>query len=123
MTLLPVAIVSMFLALGLYSVGVWSEKIAGWLKPWHLACFAAGFIFDTTGTTIMSEIAGKFEFNTHGITGAAAIFLMLAHAVWAGVVLWKKQDALRAQFHKFSLAVWTIWLVPFVSGIFMANMR
>ena len=123
MTLLLIAIISMFLALGLYSVGVWSEKIAGWLKPWHLACFVAGFIFDTTGTTIMSKIAGQFQLNMHGITGVAAIFLMLAHALWAWLVLWKKQDALRASFHKFSLAVWTIWLVPFVSGMIMANVH
>jgi uncharacterized repeat protein (TIGR03987 family) len=121
--MLPVAIICMVLALGLYSIGVWSEKIAGWLQPWHLACFLAGLVFDTTGTTIMSEIAGKFQFNMHGITGAAAIVLMLAHALWAGMVLWKKHDLLRANFHKFSLAVWSIWLLPFVSGMIMANMH
>jgi uncharacterized repeat protein (TIGR03987 family) len=121
--MLPFAIVSMILALTLYSIGVWSEKLAGWLKPWHLACFVVGFLFDTTGTTLMTEMAGQFQVNLHGITGLAAILLMLGHAAWAGIVLWKKQDDLRASFHKLSLFVWTIWLVPFVSGLIIANAK
>ncbi|HEX9019486.1 MAG TPA: HsmA family protein [Anaerolineaceae bacterium] len=118
--MLPIAIFSMISALVLYSVGVWSEKFAGWLKPWHLVCFFAGLVFDTTGTTIMSEIARQFQFNLHGITGAAAIILMLAHAAWAAVVLWIKRDGLRASFHRLSLFVWAVWLVPFFSGAMMA---
>jgi uncharacterized repeat protein (TIGR03987 family) len=118
--MLPIAVISMISALTLYSIGVWSEKFAGWLKPWHLGFFIAGLIFDTTGTTIMGEIAGKFEINIHGITGLAAIVLMLAHASWAGYVIWKKRSDLRASFHRLSLFVWAIWLVPFLSGMIMA---
>jgi uncharacterized repeat protein (TIGR03987 family) len=118
--MLPIAIVSMFSALALYSVGVWSEKIAGWLKPWHLAFFVLGLVFDTTGTTIMGQIAGQMRFDLHGITGAAAIVLMLLHAAWAAIVIWKKRDDLRAGFHRLSLFVWVLWLVPFLSGMLMA---
>jgi uncharacterized repeat protein (TIGR03987 family) len=118
--MLPVAIISMFSALALYSIGVWSEKIAGWLKPWHLAFFFAGLVFDTTGTTIMADIAGKMEFDLHGITGLLAIILMLVHAAWAGYVIWQKRDDLRASFHRLSLFVWALWLVPFLSGMLMA---
>jgi uncharacterized repeat protein (TIGR03987 family) len=121
--MLPVAIVSMFSALALYSVGVWSEKIAGWLKPWHLGLFIAGLVFDTTGTTIMGEIAGRVEWNLHGLTGLAAILLMFGHAIWAGIVLWKKRDSLRASFHRLSLFVWVMWLIPFFSGMIMAMHR
>jgi uncharacterized repeat protein (TIGR03987 family) len=121
--MLPAAIVSMISALTLYSVGVWSEKIAGWLKPWHLRLFLAGLVFDTTGTTIMGEIAGRFQMNMHGLTGLAAILLMLGHAAWAGFVIWKKRDDLRASFHRLSLFVWALWLVPFVSGMVMAMRR
>jgi uncharacterized repeat protein (TIGR03987 family) len=120
MFMLPVAIFCMISALVLYSIGVWSEKFAGWLKPWHLACFFAGLIFDTTGTTLMGEIARQFQANLHGLTGLAAIILMLAHAAWAAVVLWTKRDELRASFHRLSLFVWVIWLIPFASGAWMA---
>ena len=34
------------LALVFYSLGVWSERIARYLKGWHVASFWIGFIFD-----------------------------------------------------------------------------
>jgi uncharacterized repeat protein (TIGR03987 family) len=92
-------------ALMFYSVGVWSEKLAGRLKPWHLLLFWIGFVCDTTGTTIMGDMAGKLEFNLHGITGALAILLMLGHALWASLVLFKKDEQAIQPFHNFSLVV------------------
>ena len=70
--MLPIAIFSMIAALACYSVGVWSEKLTGRLKTWHTAFFWVGFIFDTTGTTLMADIAGKMDFDLHGVTGALA---------------------------------------------------
>jgi uncharacterized repeat protein (TIGR03987 family) len=46
-----------------------------------------------------------------------AIVLMLAHAIWAAFVLITKQEKAILNFHKFSLVVWLIWLVPFLSGM------
>jgi uncharacterized repeat protein (TIGR03987 family) len=120
--ILIVAIVSMFSALGLYSIGVWSERFAGRLKLWHLLFFWGGLIFDTLGTTIMGKIAGGMDFDFHGITGALAIILMLGHAIWASVALYLKQEKVIQNFHKFSLSVWVAWLIPFVSGLIIANM-
>ena len=122
-TILIVAIISMFSALGLYSIGVWSERFAGRLKLWHLLFFWSGLIFDTLGTTIMGKIAGGFDFDFHGITGALAILLMFGHAIWASVALYLKQEKVIQNFHKFSIAVWVAWLIPFVSGLVIANMR
>jgi uncharacterized repeat protein (TIGR03987 family) len=120
---LIIAVITIVSALVCYSIGVWSEKFAGRLKPWHLIFFWIGFVFDTTGTTLMGEIAGKFDFNLHGLTGVLAIVLMAAHAIWATVVLLQKKENALKNFHKFSLAVWGIWLVPFFSGMAMAMMR
>lgn len=111
------AIVSITLALVFYTVGVWSEKLQGQLKKWHLVVFWIGLIFDTVGTLLMGEIAtGGFEFNFHGITGFLAIVLMLFHAVWATVVLVKNNQEAKINFHKFSIIVWLIWLIPYISG-------
>jgi len=121
--LLITAIVCMFSALGFYSIGVWSEKISGRLKVWHTVLFWIGLVFDTTGTTIMTQIAGKMDFDMHGITGALAILLMLGHGVWAvGVLLSKKENVLQS-FHKFSIFVWIMWLVPFLSGMAGAMLK
>jgi uncharacterized repeat protein (TIGR03987 family) len=122
-TILIVAIISMFSALGLYSIGVWSERFAGRLKLWHLLFFWSGLIFDTLGTSIMGKIAGGFDFDFHGITGVLAILLMFGHAIWASVALYLKQEKVIQNFHKFSIAVWVAWLIPFVSGLIIANMK
>lgn len=115
------AITFITLALVFYTIGVWSEKIQGVLKPWHLVLFLFGLVCDTTGTLLMESIAKTSTQiasgpNLHGITGVIAIALMLIHAIWAAVVLIKKNEDLIAKFHKFSIVVWIIWLVPFISG-------
>jgi uncharacterized repeat protein (TIGR03987 family) len=103
------------LALVFYSIGVWSERFAGQLKTWHLVFFWLGFICDTWGTGLMFESAGRLVFSFHGVAGMLAIALMFIHAIWATVVLWRKDEGLIRSFHKFSVAVWLIWLVPYVS--------
>jgi uncharacterized repeat protein (TIGR03987 family) len=121
--LLLLAIVAIVSALVFYTIGVWSERFAGRLKPWHLILFWIGFVFDTTGTTTMGNIAGQFDFDLHGITGLLAIVLMLCHAVWATIVLVTKQESAIRNFHKFSLFVWLVWLIPFFTGMAGAMMR
>lgn len=115
------AIVFITLALVFYTIGVWGEKIQGTLKPWHLGLFLFGLVCDTTGTLLMGSISSNSTVvtsgpNLHGITGVIAIALMLIHAIWAAVVLIRKNEDMISKFHKFSIIVWLIWLVPFISG-------
>ncbi len=118
------AIITITLALVFYTVGVWAEKLQGGLKKWHLVVFYLGLIFDTTGTTLMSKLANNgFELNFHGVTGLVAIILMLFHAVWATVVLVKNNEEAKQNFHKFSIIVWIIWLVPYFSGMVVGMSR
>lgn len=106
------------LALVLYSIGVWSERLAGRLKAWHLIFFWTGLVFDTAGTGIMLEMVGRLGADIHTVTGILAIVLMLIHAVWATVVLVRKNEAAILRFHHFSVIVWVIWLIPYLSGFF-----
>lgn len=118
--LLILAVISMILALTFYTIGVFAEKKTGILLKWHAIIFWFGFICDTTGTSIMGKIAGSgFSFNMHGITGLAALLLMAFHALWATVILIRKDNKAQQTFHKFSIVVWVIWLIPFVLGIFV----
>ena len=105
-------------ALVFYSIGVWSERIQGRLKPWHLVFFVLGLICDTWGTGLMLDFAGKLTFDIHGLTGLIAIVLMFIHAVWAAVVLLRKNENAIQNFHKFSVVVWFIWLIPYFSPMF-----
>jgi len=108
------------LALVFYSIGVWSERIAGKLKPWHLAFFWLGLVFDTWGTGLMIDMSGGLTFDIHSVTGFIAILLMLIHAVWATIVLIRKDEKMINNFHKFSVVVWFIWLIPYFSPMFFA---
>jgi len=108
------------LALIFYSIGVWAERFAGRLKPWHLVFFYLGLAFDTVGTGMMFEYADGVTFDLHGITGMLAILLMLVHAVWATVVLVRKDEVWITKFHRFSVIVWVIWLIPYFSPMFFA---
>jgi len=59
-------------------------------------------------------------FDVHGITGVIAIALMFIHALWALIVLIKKNEKAIINFHKFSVVVWLIWLIPYLSPMFFA---
>lgn len=119
------AIITITLALVFYTIGVFGERKSKQLNKVHLITFWLGLICDTTGTITMSMIAkssGVPAPALHGITGFIAIVLMLFHALWATWVLYKNDEAKKKSFHKFSIIVWVIWLIPYVIGMVMGMM-
>jgi uncharacterized repeat protein (TIGR03987 family) len=124
-TPLIIASVLITLALGFYSLGVWSERLARYLKPWHVAAFWCGFVFDVSGTAAMHFLAeGPFDVTRpHTFTGQVALWLMLAHASWATRVAWKGNESQRMGFHRYSLLVWLIWLIPYLGGMYLGMHR
>jgi uncharacterized repeat protein (TIGR03987 family) len=115
-----VASILITLALVFYSIGVWAEHLARYLKGWHVAAFWTGFFFDTSGTLAMELIQPGFDWaSSHTITGQIALWLMLGHAIWATRVVRKGNEDTRRRFHRFSLVVWGIWLIPYIGGMFL----
>lgn len=121
MTLLAVLFITA--ALALYSVGVWSERLQRTLRPWHVVMFLLGLACDSTGTFLMGRIQSSGASTQAGpltslmmATGAIALVLMLIHAVWAIVTLIRRRPHELETFHRFSIAVWAIWLVPYIAG-------
>jgi len=110
------------LALVFYSLGIWAERIVKYLKRWHVIVFWVGFSFDVSGTFLMHLMSeGPFNlFDSHTITGQLALWLMLAHATWATIVVSRNNEKLRVKFHRYSIFVWLIWLVPYFGGMIMA---
>ena len=131
--MLVTAIVLITAALVFYTIGVWSEHRQRVLKWWHTAFFALGLAFDASGTYFMSEIAGTGATATTGlggtltsimaVTGVLALALMAIHLAWAIIVLVRKRDAELKRFHKLSVVVWSIWLIPYFAGAIGANIR
>ena len=44
---------------------------------------------------------------------------MLIHALWAINVMRRGIDEEKTTFHRFSLIVWAIWLIPYILGMIM----
>ncbi|PTT61633.1 HsmA family protein [Arthrobacter sp. HMWF013] len=129
--LLP-AIILITAALVFYSIGIWAERIQRVLKWWHAGFFALGLLCDASGTYLMTQLAASGEGRAEGagaglnavmaVTGAAALLLMVIHLAWAAIVLLRNRDAEKKQFHKFSLLVWGIWLIPYFTGAIGTNL-
>jgi len=112
------------LALLFYSIGVWAEHLARYLKGWHVWAFWVGLFFDVSGTVAMELIQPGFDWaSSHTITGQIALWLMFAHAAWATRVVRQGNEKIRRQFHRFSLVVWGIWLIPYIGGMFLGMVR
>lgn len=123
-----ILIIGAFIA---YTVGIWSEKIQGQLKGWHVLLFWCGLVFDTLGTAAMAILYRETAGNTlqglagfwsphndfHSLTGAFALGVMLLHAAWATLVVCNKKVEWVMKFHRYSVTVWVIWLIPFISGM------
>ena len=109
------------LALVFYSLGVWAERIARYLKPWHVAAFWTGFAFDIAGTWAMHRLAtGPFDIlASHTLTGQVALWLMLIHAIWATRTVRAGSEEARVNFHRYSVIVWLIWLIPYIGGMYL----
>jgi uncharacterized repeat protein (TIGR03987 family) len=128
--MLVMSIVLITLALAFYTTGVWAEHRNGTLHWWHVIAFGLGLTCDASGTTVMAVTAAAHT-PTHvdrnpllaGImatTGTLAIVLMAFHLIWAIVTMIRSNDAARRRFHRFSLVVWSIWLVPYITGMLAA---
>jgi uncharacterized repeat protein (TIGR03987 family) len=44
---------------------------------------------------------------------------MILHAVWATIVLRGNDEKKKQGFHRFSIVVWAIWLIPYFVGMFL----
>ena len=115
-----VAVVLINLALVFYTLGVWAERIRRTLLPWHVVAFWTGLFFDASGTLAMDLLEPGIDWtSSHTITGQIALWLMLAHAIWATRVVRSGSEEARGRFHRFSLVVWFIWLVPYFGGMYL----
>jgi len=120
---LPAIIMS--LAFVFYTTGVWSERIQRDLRGWHVALFWLGLACDGYATSLMERLvaAGQRAGLIHGVTGFGAFGLMAIHAVWATWVLFRGSRDAREGFHRYSIIVWAVWLVPYLGGMIAGMAR
>lgn len=69
-----------------------------------------------TGAASPTGLGGVL-YSLMAVTGALALILMALHLAWAIVVLVRDREGERKVFHRFSVVVWAIWLVPYFTGM------
>jgi len=117
------AVVFFTTALVLYSIGVWSERFARKLKAWHVVAFFLGVVTDALGTFLMYKNLGYIKITPHTISGLVGFLLMVFHFVWAAVVITTNDQKRIASFHQFSLFVWGVWMISYISGLILGIER
>lgn len=115
-TLLFVAVILFTIAMALYSISVWAEFRSKYLKPWHVWMFLSGVVVDVLATALTYKAVGGLVFTLHAIMGFISLGLMIIHLIWATVTIIQNTPATLARFHKFSIFVWSMWMISYVSG-------
>lgn len=120
------SVILITLALVFYTAGVWAERTQGTLTWGHVTLFGLGFASDASGTFLMSLIAksgvatnldnNPVLAQTMVVSGAIALILMGLHLLWAVVVMIRNKPNEKKVFHRFSLVVWAVWLIPYFTG-------
>ncbi len=122
-TTLLIAVVVTVLALVFYTVGIWWQKSAKAIKPAHLILFWVGLVCDITGSLLMGTLAGGLSVTVHGLNGLLAVVLMLVTAIRAQMIYMKKDESAAKNFAKFSIPVWVVWVLSFVTGMMLSMGR
>lgn len=109
----------MSLAFVFYTSGVVAERVHRRLRTGHAIAFWLGLACDGYATRMMNRLAdaGQDPGIIHSVTGTSAFALMALHAAWATWVLLRGTEAARERFHRYSVVVWAIWLVPYLGGM------
>ncbi len=111
-------------AMVLYTLGVWAERRARRLKPWHVWVFFSGVLVDTLATILTYIYVGGIVLTPHAIMGFISLSLMAAHFIWAAtLIVGKGNEAALTSFHKLSLFVWSIWMASYLSGFALGIMK
>jgi len=103
------------LALALYSLAIWSGRVAQQLKLWQIVVFFFGVSADAIGVWVTVKFIGAIVLTPHAIFGFTSLFLMSLHFLWVlFVFVTSKQQTRRT--HQFGLFVWSIWMLSYLSG-------
>ena len=117
-----VGLLTLLVALVLYSVGTWTAFRRKGFGPVQVATLWLGFAFDITATVSMAWNLGHLDFGSPARTmhTTLALLVMAGMAISAavGTYAWSKQDAaLGAKIARLIPLPWALWLAMFLWGL------
>ncbi len=114
--MLVAAIISVTLALFLYTTAVWREFYLKKVSKSILLVFWSGFFFDVLGTSFMSMLSAGFELHLHTVVGVVALVLMAVFGVWLSYDYGNSPSHYSRQRRAFGITAWSLWILVFLLG-------
>jgi uncharacterized repeat protein (TIGR03987 family) len=119
-TIILVSVISITAALIFYTVAVWWNFRTKRLEMKHMVLFGLGMLTDVTATSMMAaSVEGKVTYDLHTISGYTALVLMAAITLTGGFAMVRDHQGLRANFHRFSVPVWFVWVGSWITGVIL----
>ena len=112
------SVISICAALLFYTAAVWWNFFTKRLKGAQAVLLALGLVTDIAATSGMAaSVKGEMRWDLHTLSGYTALALMFLVTVVGGYAVLKDNEPLRRRFHTFSLPVWFIWMISWVTGV------
>lgn len=116
-TVILIAVITIVAALVFYSAAVWWNWLNKRLKPRHLVLFYLGLTCDILATALMRSTVPEITYDFHTIIGLTALVLMLIVTATGSYALYRNNEGMLNNFHKFGLSIWFFWVVSWLTGV------
>jgi uncharacterized repeat protein (TIGR03987 family) len=116
--MLTKAIISVSLALVLFTVNMFFQIKSKEVKVSNLIHIGVGLVANVIGVNYMSQLSTSSYLTLHGMVGIVGILVMVVYFLGSAFMVIKKTVA--AKFHVKTIIAYVVWLVPFVLGIAIA---
>lgn len=116
-TIIIIAVISITAALIFYSVAVWWNWLTKRLKVWQLVLFWLGLAGDLLGTAMMKSSVETVTYDLHTISGYTALALMLVVTLTGTYAIFRHNERILNNFHKFGLPIWFVWVTSWLTGV------
>lgn len=121
--IIAVSVISITLALVLYTIAAWRNWRLKTLTTGHLVLLWLGLAADALATRMMAMSVKVTNWDFHTISGYSALALMAVLTI-AGT--WAKRTdrtTLLAGFHRVLVPAWIIWCVSYATGVWIGMQR
>lgn len=116
-TIILVAIVTITLAMLIYTAAVFMNWRSGRFTKVHMILFVLGLISDVVGTTMMAaSVDFAITLSLHSVSGYTALVLMIIVNLAGGFALARSNEWLLDNFWRFSIPVWVVWMGSWITG-------
>ena len=118
------SVVSITLALVLYSVAIWRSWRLKLLTPTNLVLLWLGVSADAFATRNMGlSIAGGIVWDYHTIAGFTGLGLMAVLAITGSWATLTNRESVLNRFYRYAIPVWCIWIASYLAGIVIGMQR